>query len=265
MKNNATQNQSSLKAFEIMEYMSTSSNKPKKLQDIAAALNMNVSTTLRYITSMCTSGYAKQDKDTLQYSLTMKICGIANRVTENMELSEIVKPFLREVSSYFNESSCVSVSENMQVVYIAVNRNNDYMIRTNQKVGKFSPMHCTGSGKLLLTEQDETYIDEMIQRYGLNKFTEHTITDKQELIKEIERVRNEKIAYDNEEIEMGAMCIAVPIYNYTGHIIAAMSVTGPKFRMEGKIKDKKNVEYLKKMADEISRLLGMPDTDIKDE
>ena len=73
LKNNST-----VKAFDIIEYLADCNNEPSRLQDIATGLSMNVSTVLRFLTALCECGYVQQDPQTLRYSLTFKICsGIA--------------------------------------------------------------------------------------------------------------------------------------------------------------------------------------------
>ena len=129
------------------------------------------------------------------------------------------------------------------------------MIKTMQRIGNRAPMHCTGVGKLLLLNHKESYIDKMIEKKGLQKFTDNTITTKRELLKELETVRKQGYAFDNEECEIGARCISLPVRDFSGKVVAGISVTGPIFRMD-EIINEKNIEYLKQVALEASRKLG---------
>ena len=143
----------------------------------------------------------------------------------------------------------------MNVVYIEVVPGPDQMIKTMQRIGNRAPMHCTGVGKLLLLNHKESYIDKMIEKKGLQKFTDNTITTKRELLKELETVRKQGYAFDNEECEIGARCISLPVRDFSGKVVAGISVTGPIFRMD-EIINEKNIEYLKQVALEASRKLG---------
>ena len=143
----------------------------------------------------------------------------------------------------------------MNVVYIEVVPGPDQMIRTMQRIGNLAPMHCTGVGKLLLLNHKESYIDKMIEKKGLQKFTDNTITTKRELLKELETVRKQGYAFDNEECEIGARCISLPVRDFSGKVVAGISVTGPIFRMD-EIINEKNIEYLKQVALEASRKQG---------
>lgn len=92
-------------------------------------------------------------------------------------------------------------------------------------------MHCTGIGKLLLLEYSPSQMDAFISSEGLPRFTENTLTTKESLFKELDTIRQQGYAVDNEECEIGARCLAVPIRNYTGKIVAGISVTDPVTRL----------------------------------
>ena len=248
-------NQSAIKAIDIIEFLALCENRPQRLCDIASALSMSTSTVLRFLIALTECGYIHQDTETQRYSLTMKICNIANKVSENLDLYDMALPFMRKLSNECNESVCLAIEQNMTVVYIGVVWGPDQMVRTMQRIGNRAPMHCTGVGKVLLLNYSNSDIDELIKTKQLTKFTNNTITTKVELLQELDSVRNSDIAYDNEECEIGARCIAVPIRNYTGKIIAGMSVTGPIFRMDDNILSTMSI-FLINAGAELSKLLG---------
>ncbi len=116
-------------------------------------------------------------------------------------------------------------------------------------------MHCTGVGKLILSDFPEEKIDEMISRKGLAKYTEYTIVTKEHLMQELDTIRKQGYAYDNQECELGARCIALPINDYSGHVIASISVTGPVGRMTDEF-IQKNLPVISGVAKEISYQFG---------
>ncbi len=246
-------NQSVEKVFSIIEYLSQKEG-PQRLQDIANDLGMNSSTVIRFLSTLQGCGYVDQERDTLKYYLTYKICAIANKVSSNIELRGALRPFAKEIADNLKESVCLAIEQDMNVVYIEVVSGPDQMIKTMQRIGNLAPMHCTGVGKLLLLNHEENYIDKMIERKGLQKFTDNTITTKRELLKELAAVEKQGYAFDNEECEIGARCISLPIRDFSGNIIAGISVTGPVFRMN-EIINEKNIAYLKQVAMEASLFL----------
>lgn len=254
-KKSTIKNKSAVKALDIIEYLAYGNNEPMRLQDIATSLSMNASTALRFLTALCECDYVRQDPETLRYNLTFKICSVANMVSSNIRLYDIALPIMKQISSVYRESVCLAIEQNMMVVYIGVVEGPDQIIRTMQRIGNRAPLHCTGVGKLLLLNHTEEEIDRIIAEKGLKTFTPNTISTKEALLKELEEVRRNGFAFDNEECEIGARCIAVPIRDYTGKIIACISVTGTIFKMTDEMIFN-NMNYLLSKSRELSNMLG---------
>ena len=108
---------------------------------------------------------------------------------------------------------------------------------------------------MILSDFPEEKIDEMISRKGLAKYTEYTIVTKEHLMQELDTIRKQGNAYDNQECELGARCIALPINDYSGHVIASISVTGPVGRMTDEF-IQKNLPVISGVAKEISYQFG---------
>ena len=159
------------------------------------------------------------------------------------------------------EETCfLGVLSGDEIVYIAKG-NCERTITTNASIGSRKPVYCTGLGKAFLAFLPEKESSQIIDRIELKAFTEHTVTDKLELKKEIAQFRNQGYAVDNQEIEQGLWCMAVPIYDNTGHMKAAISVSGLKQRMVEK-KELLKTEMLKTARD-LSRDLGYYKEELK--
>lgn len=247
-------NQSSEKLLTLFEQLILQ-GEPLRLIDLASMLDMKNSTTLRFLTALVNKGYVQQDKETLRYYPTYKICALANRVNMHMDLRELAHPYLKRLSRLFGESACISVEDQMRSVYIDITRETDQTLMMVQNVGNAVPMHCTGNGKLLLLNYSDKALDRLIESEGLVKFTENTITDKEQLKAELERIRQRGYAYDEEEREIGIRCLAFPIYNAAGKVAAGLSVTGPASRMTDALIEPR-LEEFREIALEISRKLG---------
>lgn len=223
-------NQSTEKAMAVIELLARHPA-PMRLRDISGELGLNASTAARFLSSLQHCGYVAQEEESQRYFLTYKICRIANLVSGRTSLQAVTHPYLTSLCEQFHEAICVSVEQDMQMVYIDVASSAEQTLMSLQRVGNVSPMHCTGNGKLLLLNYSEDQIDRLIDARGLSRYTEHTITTKGSLLRELEKIRTEGFAYDNEECEIGVRCLACPIRNYTGAIVAGISVTGPVTRM----------------------------------
>ena len=247
-------NQSTEKALAIIEYLA-GCPEPVRLNELSGTLGMNASTMLRFLTTLQNCGYVYQDPSTSKYALSYKICRLANQFSRNTELQNVTHPYLIQLTNIFQESACVSVEQDMVMVYVDVMSGPGKTLMSMQRVGNTSPMHTTGNGKLLLLNYTEEEIDQLIAKRGLKRFTENTMTDKASLMERLAEIRCQGYALDEEENEIGLRCLAYPIYNYTGKIVAGISITGPVSRMTRQMIEEKG-HYLKEAAEEISERLG---------
>lgn len=247
-------NLSGEKLLAILEQMARI-GEPVRVQDLSEKMKMNASTLLRFLTTLVKCGYAAQDPESAKYYLTLKLCNLASSVTANISVRDIAHHYLVQLAKEFNESVCLSIEQNGMVVYIDSVQGPDSMLRTMNRIGSVAPMHCTGVGKLLLLDYSTNQLDELIEKKGLPTFTANTIGSKRQLQVELELVRRLGYSYDNEECEIGAKCIAAPIYDYTGKIVAGISITGPRIRMTNEHVEA-HLPALISAAREISTQLG---------
>ncbi|MDP4088782.1 MAG: IclR family transcriptional regulator [Bacillota bacterium] len=255
MKEKVTKkNQSVAKMFEIIEAMAGSKG-PMRLQDISIEVNYPASTVLRMLSSLMENGYVTQNPETSKYSLSLKFCKIGEAVKSQFSIREVVRPFLEELSERCHESACLAIEHDMTVVYLDVVEGQDKMLRTLQRIGKNAPLHSTGIGKLLLLNYDSAALDNFIRVKGLQQLTCNTLTTKEALLDELDKVRNLGYAFDNEECELGAKCIAAPIRDYSGKVISGISVSGPISRMNSE-NSKNIIQNLLEISDSISDKLG---------
>jgi DNA-binding IclR family transcriptional regulator len=253
-------NLSTDKVLSILEYLANE-GKPVRLQTIAAGLGLNNSTVSRFLMSLEKNGYVHQEQETRRYMLTMKLCSLTRKLLSNNNMVNYAKPFLEHLSELFMEVSCLSVEQDMSVVYVATHDGPDNMLKSFSYIGKRAPMHCTGSGKLLLTNYTDKQLAEYLRLKGNIKPTKNTITTYKELKNELKLIQERNYSIDNEECEIGMRCVAIPIRNYSGAIVAGLSVTGPAARMSfQKIKD--NLPNLFTTSRQLSILLGYDETTI---
>ncbi|MEG1774375.1 MAG: IclR family transcriptional regulator, partial [Oscillospiraceae bacterium] len=247
-------NQSSEKMLTLLERLSEQ-DEPIRLQDISRLVQMNESTALRYIATLQKSGYVVQDEDTGRYSLTYKICAVAANVSSHKSIRNICTPYLRSIAHIFSESANVAEEHDMAVVYIEAVNGPRQLLMTTRRIGNVSPMHCTAVGKLLLLNYTPQQIDHLIATKGMPAMTQYTIVTRERLLAELEKVRQQGYAFDNEEYEQGARCVAAPIYDFTGQVIAGLSVSGPVTRMTDERLYEK-LPFLIDAAQQISMRMG---------
>jgi len=250
----AQTNQSSDKLLYLLEILSEQPE-PIRLQDISRISGMNASTALRFIGALARRGYIAQDIDTGRYYLTLKLCGLGQNISANLSVRGVALPFMRKVAHAFGESCNLAVENDMSVLYVEVVNSSARTLMSTQRIGTAAPMHCTGVGKLLLSEYTPQELERVVRARPLEKFTDTTIVDNNALIRELEQVRRLGYAYDNEECENGARCIAAPVRDYTGKIVAGISVSGPGVRMSDEHIDT-HLPSLLEAARQVSLQLG---------
>lgn len=243
-------NQSVEKVFQIIEAMADSKG-PMRLQDISKKVKYPASTVLRMLSSIIELGYVYQDKETSKYSLSLKFCKIGESVRSQFSISEIVHPYLVELSERCQESACFAIEQDMMAIYLDAVEGPNNMLKTLQRIGRSAPLHSTGVGKLMLLNYDDNKLSELVKQKGLIKLTDKTFTTLESLKAELEVIRKQGYAFDNEECEIGARCVAAPIRDYTGKVIAGISVSGPISRITWE-----KVDTIIKVITEISETIS---------
>lgn len=250
----ATSNQSTDKVLSIIELLAYS-KEPVRLTDIAKELDSNSSTVLRFLNSLEHNGYVFKDTASGGYYMTYKICSLASSINRNTDIVSSSIPFIKKISAYTQECVCLSVEEGDSIVFVYVSEAPTQMLHTIHRVGTYAPLHCTGAGKVFLADKSDEELDGYILRRGLQKFNDNTITTRDKLLLEMNATRFRDYGLDNEECEDGVRCIGLPIRNYTGRVIASISITGPASRITDEYITK-NIAELKTIAHSLSNKLG---------
>lgn len=227
---------------------------PMGIAELSKELGIGRSKIHRILVTLRYWGCVEQDPDTHKYMLGPKVLELAMNKLKTTDLIKVVSPYLEGLVKECGETVHLAVLDMGQVLYLD-KKQGPQAIGIISKVGQRLPAHCTGLGKALLAFLDEKSLNEIINTVGLRRFTKNTITDKKRLKEELNKVRGQGFAEDNEEIEGGLCCIAAPIRNYQGIVIAAISVSIPTFRMSDKKKEQMKKIVIEK-AKKISMQLG---------
>lgn len=244
-------NQSVEKSIQIVEIMSREKG-PMRLQDIALKCEMPASTVLRMVNTLLVYGYVVQDPRTQRYALSMKFARLGSRICGQFSLRDAAHPLLVELSQHCQDVASLGCEDGMEVVYTDVVEGQDDVVR---RLGSRLPMHSTGVGKLLLLNYDSRQLNEYIAAKGLPALTPNTLVTREDLEAGLDEARTRGYALDDEECELGARCVAAPVRDWSGHIVAAISVSGPVSRMSMEhIRD--ILPLVQQAADGISRRMA---------
>lgn len=218
------------RAFQILERVSLAKN-GIGVTELATELNMYKSTIHRVLTTLTRLGYVEQNAETGRYKLGYKLLDISSRLLDSIDVRREALPFLQELADETNEVVHLVVLNKGEVVYIEKVEGSE-TIRMHSRVGNRAPVHCTGVGKAILAYLPEQQVREIIRHYGLHPHTPHTLSTLPDLMENLEQIRQLGYALDLEENEIGISCIAVPIWDHTGAVVASISVSGPTIRMQ---------------------------------
>lgn len=230
---NITSNQSAEKVMLVLEALARQ-QQPVKLSELAREMKMNSSTLYRFLVALQNAGYVLQHKESGKYELNLKLCYLSDLIKSHFSITSVLHPFVAEASSLFQEFAHLGQKENGKIVYVDyVDTQTAYsqslMIRPH--IGRTAQMHCTSIGKLFLSEYDDSELNDFIAQDGIPARTSNTLSTKAALIENLRTIRECGYALDNEECEIGVRCIAVPIRDYTGKIVAGLSVSAPATRI----------------------------------
>ncbi|WP_366924349.1 IclR family transcriptional regulator [Metallumcola ferriviriculae] len=217
------------KALDVLEILADE-KRPIGVTELSKLLVVNKSTLHGTLNTLLNRGYVEQDSESGKYLLGISILGIANAALQNLDLRNKAKPVLKKLSDRHNETVHMVVLRQGEVVYIE-KQESVQSIRIHTEIGTRLPAHCTGVGKVLLAWMEPEERKKIFRSYGFPKFTLNTITDEETMERHLAEVRSKGHAIDNEEIEEGLRCVAAPIRDYSGKVIAGISIAGPSLRM----------------------------------
>lgn len=247
--------QSVERALSIIEILAEN-REPMSLGDVAVKSGLKPSTAHRLLGTLIYRGFVEQNQDG-RYGLTMKLFHIGNSVASAIDLRQVARPFMRELQEKTNETVNLAVLEQGEVVYVdQLESNNIVVVRMFARAGSRGPAYCTGSGKVLLAGLDDEELDRYLKNTQFQRFTSDTITDPNMMYKELQRVRRDGYAMDLGERDEGVRCVAAPIKDHRGKVIAALSVSGPSMRMTPSYISNELCLLVKDVAARLSRQLG---------
>lgn len=214
------------RTLDIIELLAT---KPDGLgvTDIGQALSLHKSTVHRLISALARRGYIEKDIRTGMYRIGLKFVEISSLLLNHIELKTEALPYMRRLAGQLWQTVHLAIRDGTEIVYIE-KVDSLQSLRMYSHIGKRIPAYCSALGKVLLSGIDRDVLLKTVSGIEMTARTPNTITNRDELIRQVDMVRSVGWASDNEENEEGIRCIAAPIYDFTGKIIAAMSVSGAK-------------------------------------
>ncbi len=222
--------------------------------ELSQKLHLPKSTVSRILQTLAQAELVSRNQETGRYRLDVGVLALAENVLGKADLRQIARPYLRALANTLGETASLSVLESNGVVNLELAVGEQRLVMRVGWVGRRMPAHAVSAGKAMLAflpeQERETFLE-----LPLQPVTEHTITDLERFQKELEEVRRRGYALAMEELEEGLHAISAPIRDRTGRPVAAVSISGPAYRL--------TVERMRQIAprviataNQISRALG---------
>jgi IclR family KDG regulon transcriptional repressor len=208
-------------------------------------------TLFRFLKTLKSLGYVLQHEDS-RYSLSLKMLTVGSKALGAMELHDASRPVIKRLAKYFKETVHLAILMDAKVVYIQ-KVESVHTIRMYSTIGKQAPLHCTSLGKALLAWNPDR--EKIVKKLELVPYTRNTIVTSKSLLAELDAIRELGYSTDNEEHEPDIRCIGAPVFDYSGSVIAAVSVAWPVYRYKPE-EEPKNAATIMAAAKEISTLMG---------
>lgn len=215
--------QSVERIFQLIEHLAAHPT-GVSLQTLAGETGLAKSTVHRLLASLVGLGYVVQDEENGHYRLTLKMFELSSGIVDSMDIMGVAKAHLERLSQRTGEAVHLVIRDGRDIVYIYKTESGP--MRMASRVGLRSPLYCTGVGKAILATLPGDEVEDIWTHSNVQKLTDKTITDLEELRSQLVEVRANGYAIDDEENELGVRCVAVAIPGPDGRAESAFSISG---------------------------------------
>ena len=225
---------------------------------LSSKVDLSKGTTHRLLSTLAFLDYVRQDAETKKYHLGFKLVELGNRLLSQIDFRTEARSFMVDLAECTKETVHLVILDQNEVLYIEKVEASGHPtgLRMVSMLGSRIPAHCSAVGKILLAALPEEKLEEIVSRKGLPRRTENTIIDLSKLKEHLQLVRKKGYALDREENEIGIRCVAAPIYDQRGEVIAAISISTPVSRIKTQMLKTVLKDRVTETALNISRKIG---------
>jgi IclR family KDG regulon transcriptional repressor len=199
------------------------------LSDIAQEVDLHKATTHRIVTTLVNYGYLERAADGQKYRLGLQLTDLGFKAIRRMDLRREALPYMTQLSQQLEEACDLSIFDRGNVFYIEFVQGS-HALTVAAAVGQRLPSYCTASGKLFLANLPPNELEIILGRPMIS-YTEKTITSADRLLQQLDEIRKQGYAVDDEEFEVGIRAVSAAIRNQQGSVVASVSMPGPTGRM----------------------------------
>lgn len=220
----------SKKTFEIIHAIQSLDG--ARVDELASYLDMAPSTVHRHVYTLHNLGYLTKEAE--QYHLGIRFLTLGGHAQTRLSAFELAKTKVDQIAVETKERAQFIVEDNGYRVY-AYTQAGENAVKTDATIGKRGPIHASAAGKAILAELPDATVDAIIETRGLKPTTPHTITDRETLDEQLEQIRAEGIAFNDEESTLGLRAVGAAITGADGTVEGSISIAGPAHRFKNEL------------------------------
>lgn len=236
-----------------------SDGKTRGLTDISDAIDLSASTTFRLLSTLAQHHYVERNEPAGLYRLGLACLTLARAFQAGSDVRKAALPIMEQLRDETTETVHLAVLDKMEVVYLEKLQGLHAVGLMSSRIGGHSPSYCTGVGKVLLAYCDPDQVQAYFAVHPFHRFTSNTVQSVEALMAELTCIRDRGYGFDRGEHEAEVRCVAAPIFDLDGKVVAAISVSGPANRMEPLEQQHDLILKTTKAVFTISTRLGYPD------
>lgn len=241
-----------LKVFAILQALSEKNE--TGISDLSVRLAMPKATVYRFLQTMKTLGYVRQESDSERYGLTMRVFELGAKALSYPDLVELAKPHMQRLSDATGETVHLGMLIDSEIIYVH-KVDSRHMLGMYSRVGRRAPLHCTAIGKVLMAWERPERRDTILKGCDFQRFRDKTITTRRAYDAELERTLEQGFGVDREEFDDHIRCVGIPIFDRHNQPLAGLSVSFPTFRYD-EAREPELVAMLRAASQDISQQLG---------
>ncbi len=220
--------QSLAKGLKVLQCMAQAPH-ALSLTEIARAVGTNNATATRCCHTLATMGFIRRDHK-LRYHLTPRLLALGYAAVRGLDWRDVARQYLRELSDQIGETVNLSVLDQGEIIYI-IRIKTVKILPYDLRIGSRLPVYCTSMGKALMAFLPPEQVERILEGVEFTPLTHRTITDRQIYLEELERVRRQGYAINDEELSVGLRSVAAPILDSRGLASAALNIAVPTTRV----------------------------------
>lgn len=236
-----------------------SDGKTRTLTEIARETSISSSSVFRILATLSSHNFIQKDDNTGEYELGLSCIEMAGAFFKSVDIRQQALPELEKIRDLTSETVHLCILDQMEVVYLEKLHGLHAIGLMSSQIGRRAPAYCTGVGKALLAYQDQGNVRSYFKERGMREFTENTITNVDMLMDHLDQIRGQGYSIDDGEHENGVYCIAVPIFDFSGSAVAAISISGPSERLAPIGQSQTLINWIQDTGVAISKKMGHSD------